>query len=58
MTSSYVLMKVSTFMFGFAFFGDPVIRRGINYLNRRFPKWQKVIEIQKYVTMPFQFANI
>ncbi|CAI7661051.1 unnamed protein product [Penicillium bialowiezense] len=46
MTSSYVLMKVSTFIFGFAFFGDPVIRRGIKYLNRRFPKWQKVIEIQ------------
>ncbi|KAK9850883.1 hypothetical protein MYU51_011509 [Penicillium brevicompactum] len=46
MTSSYVLMKVSTFIFGFAFFGDPAIRRGIQYLNRRFPKWQKVIELQ------------
>lgn len=48
-TSSYVLMKSTTFIVGFAFFGDPVIRRGVKYLNRRFPKWQKVIELQKYV---------
>ncbi|CAG8004004.1 unnamed protein product [Penicillium salamii] len=45
-TSSYVLMKSTTFIVGFAFFGDPVIRRGVKYLNRRFPKWQKVIELQ------------
>ncbi|CAG8124316.1 unnamed protein product [Penicillium salamii] len=45
-TSSYVLMKSTTFIVGFAFFGDPVLRRGVKYLNRRFPKWQKVIELQ------------
>ncbi|CAG8233259.1 unnamed protein product [Penicillium salamii] len=45
-TSSYVLMKSTTFIVGFVFFGDPVIRRGVKYLNRRFPKWQKVIELQ------------
>ncbi|KAJ5773962.1 hypothetical protein N7457_008858 [Penicillium paradoxum] len=49
MTSSYVFMKLSTLFIGFAFFGDPVIRRGIVYLNRRFPKWQKLIELQNSI---------
>jgi hypothetical protein len=48
LTTSYALMKICTLCAGFAFFGDPVIRRGIKYLNRRFPKWQKIIELQKY----------
>ncbi|KAJ5749201.1 uncharacterized protein N7511_010897 [Penicillium nucicola] len=46
LTSSYALMKICTLFVGFAFFGDPVIRRGIKYLNRQFPKWQKLIELQ------------
>jgi hypothetical protein len=47
-TTSYALMKICTLFIGFAFFGDPMIRRGIRYLNRQFPKWQKIIELQKY----------
>ncbi|OGE50551.1 hypothetical protein PENARI_c016G11751 [Penicillium arizonense] len=46
LTTSYVLMKVCTLLAGFSFFGDPVIRQGIRYLNRQFPKWQKMIELQ------------
>ncbi|KAJ6083037.1 hypothetical protein N7467_007172 [Penicillium canescens] len=46
LTTSYVLMKICTLLAGFSFFGDPVIRRGIRYLNRQFPKWQKIIELQ------------
>ncbi|OQD89529.1 hypothetical protein PENANT_c002G08742 [Penicillium antarcticum] len=46
LTTSYALMKICTLFAGFAFFGDPIIRRGIKYLNRQFPKWQKVIELQ------------
>lgn len=47
MTSSYVFMKLTTFFVGLGFFGDPIIQRGVAYLNRRFPKWQKLIELQK-----------
>ncbi|CAG7980768.1 unnamed protein product [Penicillium olsonii] len=46
LTSSYVLVKSSTFTVGLIFFGDPLIRIAVKYLNRRFPKWQKVIELQ------------
>jgi hypothetical protein len=58
MTSSYILMKLTTLLFGFVFFGDPVIRRGIIYLNRRFPKWQKIIELQKYDFKLSKYAKI
>ncbi|KAJ5130468.1 uncharacterized protein N7515_006507 [Penicillium bovifimosum] len=48
-TSSYAFMKLSTFFIGFAFFGDPIISRGVSYLNRRFPNWQKLIELQNSI---------
>ena len=46
-TPTYVLMKGMGFTFGFVFFGDPVIRRGIALLNREFPHWEKILQIQK-----------
>ncbi|KAK4871392.1 hypothetical protein LT330_000629 [Penicillium expansum] len=46
MTSCYVFMKLSTLLVGLTFFGDPVIRRGVVYLNRRLPNWQKLIQLQ------------
>ncbi|KAJ5960386.1 uncharacterized protein N7479_007536 [Penicillium vulpinum] len=46
LTSCYVFMKLSTLLIGLAFFGDPVTRRGIIYMNRRFPGWQTLIELQ------------
>ncbi|KAJ5616142.1 hypothetical protein N7537_001256 [Penicillium hordei] len=46
LTSCYVFMKLSTFFTGFAFFGDPVIRRGVVCLNRRLPNWQKLVQLQ------------
>ncbi|CAI7664546.1 unnamed protein product [Penicillium glandicola] len=44
--SCYVFMKLSTLLIGLAFFGDPVIRRGIGYMNRRLPGWQKLLQLQ------------
>ncbi|RAL07098.1 DUF3292 domain-containing protein [Aspergillus homomorphus CBS 101889] len=44
--SSYMLVKMSTFGVGFAFFGDPIIRRAVSYLNREFPRWEKLLELQ------------
>ncbi|CDM33904.1 hypothetical protein CBS147339_7691 [Penicillium roqueforti] len=46
MTSCYVFMKLSTLLIGLVFFGDPVIRRGVSYLNRRLPNWRKIIQLQ------------
>ncbi|OKL64615.1 hypothetical protein UA08_00569 [Talaromyces atroroseus] len=46
LTTSYLAVKASGFMFGFIFFGDPVLVRGTKYLNRRFPHWQKILELR------------
>ncbi|KAM3065561.1 hypothetical protein ACMFMF_011045 [Clarireedia jacksonii] len=45
-TSSYMFMKMNGFFIGFGFFGDPLIWRGLSYLNREFPHWQKLLEIR------------
>lgn len=51
MVSSYVLVKSIAFFTGFVFFSDPLIWRGIAYLNREYPHWQKFLEIQKQVSV-------
>ncbi|KAF2262598.1 hypothetical protein CC78DRAFT_569622 [Lojkania enalia] len=38
-----------TFGAGFGFFGDPVISRGLDLLNRKFPNWQKLLEIRNTI---------
>ncbi|CAG8951988.1 hypothetical protein HYFRA_00000723 [Hymenoscyphus fraxineus] len=45
-TTSYMFYKINGFLIGFAFFADPIIWRGLNYLNREFPHWQKLLEIR------------
>lgn len=32
-----------------AFFGDPVISRGLTWLNKTFPHWQKILEIRNTI---------
>ncbi|KAH9825556.1 sequestering of actin monomer [Teratosphaeria destructans] len=44
--TSYMVMKGITCGVGFGFFGDPVISRGLEWLDRRFPKWQKLLELR------------
>ncbi|KAI0206584.1 hypothetical protein F4808DRAFT_534 [Astrocystis sublimbata] len=48
-TSSYMFMKGVTFGVGFGFFGDPIIMRGLKLLNRRYPHWQKILEMRNTV---------
>jgi hypothetical protein len=48
--SAYMLVKIITFGIGFLFFGDPIISRGMAWLNRKVPNWQKLLEPRKYVT--------
>jgi hypothetical protein len=47
--TSYMFMKGVTFGIGFGLFGDPVISRGISLLNRKFPNWQKLLEIRNTI---------
>lgn len=48
--SSYVFVKSITLGFGIGFFGDPLIWRGLDWLNQNYPNWKKVIELRKYVS--------
>ncbi|RYP29750.1 hypothetical protein DL767_006571 [Monosporascus sp. MG133] len=44
--TSYMFVKGTTFGFGFAFFGDPIIACGVRLLNEKFPHWQKILELR------------
>ncbi|KAF2723139.1 hypothetical protein K431DRAFT_337691 [Polychaeton citri CBS 116435] len=44
--TSYMYMKGVTFGVGFGFFGDPAIQPAIEFLNSRFPNWQKLLELR------------
>lgn len=45
-TSSYMFVKMNGLIVGVGFFADPLIWRGLSYLNREFPHWQKLLEIR------------
>ena len=47
--TSYMFMKGVTFGVGFGFFGDPIISRGLDLLNRKFPNWQKLLELRNTI---------
>ncbi|KAB8338771.1 hypothetical protein FH972_021716 [Carpinus fangiana] len=44
--TSYMFMKGVTFGVGFGFFGDPLVWRGLDFLNRKVPNWQKMLELR------------
>ncbi|KAK3987360.1 hypothetical protein QBC44DRAFT_331635 [Cladorrhinum sp. PSN332] len=44
--SAYMFVKSATFIAGLVFFGDPVISRGLDWLNRTMPQWKKVLELR------------
>ncbi|KAI2627616.1 hypothetical protein GGR54DRAFT_423205 [Hypoxylon sp. NC1633] len=47
--TSYMFTKGVTFGVGFGFFGDPLISRGMTWLNRTFPHWQKLLELRNTI---------
>ena len=47
LTTSAMFMKMTTFSFGFGFFGDPIITRATAWLSYEFPHWEKLLEIRK-----------
>ncbi|KAL9638361.1 MAG: hypothetical protein Q9164_001593 [Protoblastenia rupestris] len=48
-TSSAMFMKMLTAGIGFGFFGDPLIWRGLDLLNKKFPDWQKLLELRNSI---------
>jgi hypothetical protein len=44
-----MFMKATYAGVGFGFFGDPLIWRGLDFLNKKIPNWQKYLELRKYV---------
>ncbi|GKT50833.1 uncharacterized protein ColSpa_11014 [Colletotrichum spaethianum] len=48
-TTSYMLVKGSGFMVGFTFFGDPIIQRGLVFINRTYPHWKKYVELRNTI---------
>ncbi|KAI9367464.1 hypothetical protein BJX61DRAFT_528349 [Aspergillus egyptiacus] len=46
LTSSYIFMKMSTFFGGLGFFGDPILQRGMQYLNQHYPHWMQLLNLQ------------
>lgn len=47
---AYMVTKATTFFIGAGFFGDPLISRGLAWLNANVPNWQKYLDIRKYVS--------
>jgi hypothetical protein len=47
-----MFVKGTTFFMGFGFFGQPILERGLNWLNHTYPNWQKLLEIRKYSPPP------
>ncbi|KAK6341453.1 hypothetical protein TWF696_008527 [Orbilia brochopaga] len=47
--TSYMVVKGIGFGIGFGFFGQPVIDRGLDLLNRKFPHWQKLLELRNTI---------
>jgi hypothetical protein len=45
-TSSYMVLKTNGFLLGFGFFADPLIKRGLSYLDNNFPHWQKLLQLR------------
>ena len=58
LTGSAVFMKATYAGVGFGFFGDPLIWRGLDFLNKKYPNWQKLLEIRKYVRFYSDFMRV
>ena len=53
LTSSTVFVKMTTFITGSAFFGDPIMSRGIKLLNEKVPNWQDYLDIRNTLLKGF-----
>jgi len=44
-----MLLKGTGFIFGFTFFGDPILTPLLDFANRTYPRWQKYVELRNSV---------
>ena len=44
-----LFVKGGTFAAGFAMFGQPLITRGIHWLNANYPNWPELLELRRCV---------
>lgn len=44
--TSYMFTKAMWAGVGFGFFGQPAMDRGLSYLNRHYPNWQRLLELR------------
>lgn len=44
---SALFVKGATFMAGFAMFGEPLVTRGILWLNTNYPNWPESLELRR-----------
>ncbi|KAI9843018.1 MAG: hypothetical protein M1837_006649 [Sclerophora amabilis] len=49
LVTSYLFMKLTTFLTGGVFFGQPLLIRGITLLNEKVPDWQQYLEIKNSI---------
>ncbi|KAK5680587.1 profilin, required for normal timing of actin polymerization in response to thermal stress [Elasticomyces elasticus] len=47
--TNYMVVKGITAGAGFGFFADPLIWRGLDWLNRNYPNWQKLLELRNSI---------
>lgn len=41
------MIKMAGLLTGFLIFGEPLVSRGIKYLNRYYPNWPQLLRIEK-----------
>lgn len=46
-TTSAMFVRMTSFGIGVGFFSDPLVWRGLDWLNTNYPNWQKFLEIRK-----------
>ncbi|KAK5129711.1 hypothetical protein LTR08_002955 [Meristemomyces frigidus] len=47
--TNYMVVKGFTLTLGLAFFSDPLIWRGLDWLNTHYPNWQKLLELRNSI---------
>ena len=47
LTPSYWIIKAGTFIVGFGLFGDPVVQRMVEVLDRKVPDWKRHMDMRK-----------
>ncbi len=53
-----VVMRAVSFIIGGAFFGQPLIMRGIHLLTQKVPNWKDYLELRRYDTLVTELCSV